>query len=111
MYIPFFFDSWASATLYFFLAGVIAVGIWQFIQIKSGKVEKVRSLVPLGAVAVCIGFIGNFIKITGAFEAIEAAGDISPQIVAGAIKQGPPYVVLGFVILAVAFVFKYVNQR
>jgi len=110
MYVPFIFDSWSSMALYFLLAFVFIMGIWQFFQIKSGKVKKVRSLVPIGGIAVCIGFIGNFIKITRAFEAIASAGEVSPQIVAGALGEGPPYIIMGFAILAVSFIFSYVNQ-
>jgi biopolymer transport protein ExbB len=40
-----------------------------------------------------LGFMGTVIGMVGAFDAIEAAGDISPAIVAGGIKVLflPPY--------------------
>ena len=45
-----------------------------------------------------------------AFEAIEAAGDISPSIVAGALKAVWAYPILGMLTLAISCVFRYVNQ-
>ena len=33
-----------------------------------------------------LGFMGTVIGMIGAFDAIEAAGDISPSLVAGGIK-------------------------
>jgi biopolymer transport protein ExbB len=38
------------------------------------------------AIAPMLGFMGTVIGMIGAFDAIEAAGDISPSLVAGGIK-------------------------
>lgn len=53
-----------------------------------------RSLIPLGLAAAAFGFIGLIMEYRDAFELIEAAGDISPSIVAGAFKAGLSYPIL-----------------
>ena len=71
---------------------------------------RFRSVVPLGWAGTAVGFIGLFKQYTDAFEMIEAAGDISPSIVAGALGSGFSYPMLGFLCLAIGYVFKFVNQ-
>lgn len=107
-------DSGIAFILYAFLLFVIAFGLWQFIRsrkrVDGGAETKVRSLVPLGGAAAAFGLIGLYWKWADAFEAIEVAADISPAIVAEALRHGLDYPVMGFFILAVTFVFRFVNQ-
>jgi hypothetical protein len=90
------------------------MGLWQFIKsrylLKSGESMQLRSLIPLGLAAAAFGFIGLFMEYREAFELIEAAGDISPSIVAGAFKAGWSYPILGLLSLAISCVFRYINQ-
>jgi len=92
----------------------VALGLWQFIKsryiLKEGETMRFRSVVPLGWAGTAVGFIGLFKQYTDAFEMIEAAGDISPSIVAGALGSGFSYPMLGFLCLAIGYVFKFVNQ-
>jgi len=55
--------------------------------LKRGKLEKTTSLISSVALfAIVWGFLGQIIGLISAFDAIEAAGDISPAILAGGLK-------------------------
>jgi hypothetical protein len=114
MTFPTIFDSGIAFILYALLTFIVGVGLWQFIKSryisKEGEETKFRSLIPLGGAAAAFGFIGLYKQWSDAFEAIELAGDISPSIVAGAMANGISYPALGFLILAISCVFRYVNQ-
>lgn len=106
-------DSGMSMLLYLFLLYIIAMGAWQFIRVRIRRdaTAKPRSLVPLGAAALVVGLMGLFQSHQNAFDAIESAGDISPSIVAGAMRGGYSYPILGLFCLAVSFLFRYTNRR
>jgi hypothetical protein len=114
MRLPSILQSNISLLLYSLLAFIVMMGLWQFIKsrylLKSGESMQLRSLVPLGLAAAALGFIGLFMEYRDAFELIEAAGDISPAIVAGALKAGWSYPILGLLTLAISCVFRYINQ-
>jgi|SRR5688572_32932168 len=114
MRLPSILQSNISLLLYAFLAFIVVMGLWQFIKsrylLKSGESMQLRSLIPLGLAAAAFGFIGLFMEYRDAFELIEAAGDISPSIVAGAFKAGWSYPILGLLTLAISCVFRYINQ-
>ena len=56
-------------------------------SVENGKLEKGVSWISLFiALAPMLGFMGTVIGMIGAFDAIEAAGDINPSLVAGGIK-------------------------
>ena len=98
MRFPPIFQSNISLLLNSFLAFIVVMGLWQFIKsrylLKNGESMELRSLVPLGLAAAAFGFIGLIMEYRDAFELIEAAGDISPSIVAGAFKAGLSYPIL-----------------
>ena len=55
--------------------------------LKKGKLEKTTSLISsIALFAIVWGFLGQIIGLISAFDAIEAAGDISPAILAGGLK-------------------------
>ncbi len=61
---------------------VVSYGSVQMSQMESGL-----SWIGLFiAIAPMLGFLGTVIGMVGAFDAIQAAGDISPNVVAGGIK-------------------------
>ena len=99
MRLPHLLQSNVSLLLYTLLTYIIVMGLWQFIKsrylLKDGELMRLRWLIPLGLAAAAFGFIGLFMEYSDAFEAIEAAGDISPAIVAGAFKAGWAYPILG----------------
>ena len=56
-------------------------------SVQMGLLERGLSWISLFiALAPMLGFMGTVIGMIGAFDAIEAAGDISPSLVAGGIK-------------------------
>ena len=52
-----------------------------------------------------LGFMGTVIGMIGAFDAIEAAGDISPSLVAGGIKVALLTTVFGLIVAIILQVF------
>ncbi|MBL4585901.1 MAG: MotA/TolQ/ExbB proton channel family protein, partial [Flavobacteriales bacterium] len=57
------------------------------------------------ALAPMLGFMGTVIGMIGAFDAIEAAGDISPSLVAGGIKVALLTTVFGLIVAMILQVF------
>jgi biopolymer transport protein ExbB len=57
------------------------------------------------AIAPMLGFMGTVIGMIGAFDAIEAAGDINPSLVAGGIKVALITTVSGLIVAVILQVF------
>ena len=75
-------------------------------SVEMGKLEKGLVWVSLFiALAPMLGFMGTVIGMIGAFDAIEAAGDISPQIVANGIKVALLTTVAGLIVGVILQVF------
>ena len=115
MVLPFPTSTWVAALMYILLIYIMYMGIWQF---RTVRIRKTRghpffmgSLVPLGALILCLGFLGHVMNIRMAFEAIEAARDISPTLVATNLKNSFDYVILGLLSLGLSFLFKYINRH
>lgn len=105
-------ESGIAFILYAFLIFIAGMGVWQFVRTRYlADTSKPRSLVPLGAAAAAFGLIGLYGQWSEAFEAIEMAEDISPAIVAGALRNGVSYPTFGFLIFAISLVFRFVNSR
>ena len=80
---------------------VIAYG-----SVQMGLLEKGLPWIALFiALAPMLGFMGTVIGMIGAFDAIEAAGDISPSLVAGGIKVALITTVSGLVVAIILQVF------
>jgi biopolymer transport protein ExbB len=68
-------------------------------SVQMGLLEKGLSWISLFiALAPMLGFMGTVIGMIGAFDAIEAAGDISPSLVAGGIKVALLTTVFGLIV-------------
>ena len=75
-------------------------------SVQMGLLEKGLSWISLFiALAPMLGFMGTVIGMIGAFDAIEAAGDISPSLVAGGIKVALPTTVFGLIVAMILQVF------
>lgn len=74
--------------------------------VEMGRLEKgliwISLFISLGPM---LGFFGTVIGMVGAFDAIEAAGDISPQVVAGGMKVALLTTVGGLIVGMVLQVF------
>jgi biopolymer transport protein ExbB len=80
---------------------VVTYGSVQMGQLESGLtwIALFISLAPM------LGFMGTVIGMIGAFNAIEAAGDISPSLVAGGIKVALITTVFGLIVAIILQIF------
>ncbi|MFA5458895.1 MAG: MotA/TolQ/ExbB proton channel family protein, partial [Synergistaceae bacterium] len=75
-------------------------------SVQMSQLEKGLSWIQLFiAIAPMLGFLGTVIGMIGAFDAIESAGDISPNIVAGGIKVALITTVGGLVVAIILQMF------
>lgn len=80
---------------------VIAYG-----SVEMGRLERGLVWISLFiSLAPMLGFMGTVIGMIGAFDAIEAAGDISPSLVAGGIKVALLTTVGGLIVAVILQVF------
>ena len=80
---------------------VIAYG-----SVQMGLLEKGITWISLAiAIAPMLGFMGTVIGMIGAFDSIQAAGDISPALVAGGIKVALITTVSGLVVAIILQIF------
>ena len=71
-----------------------------------GLLEKGLTWVSLFiAIAPMLGFMGTVIGMIDAFDSIEAAGDISPSLVAGGIKTALLTTVAGLIVGVILQIF------
>ena len=74
--------------------------------VQMGQLEKGMSWISFCiAVAPMLGFMGTVIGMIGAFDSIEAAGDISPSLVAGGIKVALLTTVFGLIVAIILQIF------
>ncbi len=74
--------------------------------VQMGRLERNLSWISLFiAIAPMLGFMGTVIGMIGAFDAIEAAGDISPTIVAKGIKVALLTTVFGLIVAIILQIF------
>jgi len=75
-------------------------------SVQMGLLEKNLTWIQLMiAIAPMLGFMGTVIGMIGAFDAIQAAGDISPALVAGGIKVALITTVSGLIVAIILQVF------
>ena len=75
-------------------------------SVQMGLLEKGVSWISLFiALAPMLGFMGTVIGMIDAFDAIEAAGDISPSLVAGGIKIALLTTVAGLIVAIILQIF------
>ena len=75
-------------------------------SVQMGLLEKGLSWISLFiSLAPMLGFMGTVIGMIGAFDAIEAAGDISPSLVAGGIKVALLTTVFGLIVAVILQIF------
>ena len=75
-------------------------------SVENGKLAKGVSWISLFiALAPMLGFMGTVIGMIGAFDAIEAAGDINPSLVAGGIKVALLTTVFGLITAIILQIF------
>lgn len=82
-------------------------------SVEMGNLEKGLTWISLFiALAPMLGFMGTVIGMIGAFDAIQAAGDISPTVVAGGIKVALLTTVFGLIAAIILQIFyNYIVSR
>ena len=74
--------------------------------VQMGQLEKNVSWISLFiALAPMLGFMGTVIGMIAAFDSIQAAGDISPTVVAGGIKMALLTTVFGLIAAIILQIF------
>ncbi len=85
---------------------VVEKSIVSYGSVQMGLLERNISWITLFiALAPMLGFMGTVIGMIGAFDAIEAAGDISPSLVAGGIKVALLTTVFGLIVAIILQIF------
>lgn len=85
---------------------VVEKSIISYGGVLMGRLEKGLSWISLFiALAPMLGFMGTVIGMIQAFDNIEAAGDISPTIVAGGIKVALLTTVFGLIVAIILQIF------
>jgi len=85
---------------------VVEKSIISYGGVQAGLLEKGLSWISLFiALAPMLGFMGTVIGMIDAFDAIEAAGDISPGLVAGGIKVALLTTVFGLITAIILQIF------
>ncbi len=75
-------------------------------SVQTGQLEANLSWIGLFiALAPMLGFMGTVVGMIGAFDAIQAAGDISPTLVAGGIKVALLTTLMGLIAAVVLQIF------
>ena len=85
---------------------VVEKSVVSYGGVQMGLLEKGLTWISLFiAIAPMLGFMGTVIGMIGAFDSIEAAGDISPTLVAGGIKVALITTVFGLIVAMILQVF------
>jgi len=85
---------------------VVEKSVVTYGSVQMGQLESGLTWIALFiALAPMLGFMGTVIGMIGAFDAIQAAGDISPSLVAGGIKVALITTVFGLIVAIILQVF------
>jgi biopolymer transport protein ExbB len=85
---------------------VVEKSVVSYGSVQMGLLEKGLTWISLFiALAPMLGFMGTVIGMIGAFDSIQAAGDISPSLVAGGIKVALITTVSGLIVAIILQVF------
>ncbi|MBN2778136.1 MAG: MotA/TolQ/ExbB proton channel family protein [Bacteroidales bacterium] len=85
---------------------VVEKSVVSYGSVQMGQLENGLTWIALFiALAPMLGFMGTVIGMIGAFDAIEAAGDINPSLVAGGIKVALITTVSGLIVAMILQVF------
>ncbi|OEK01841.1 hypothetical protein BFP97_10085 [Roseivirga sp. 4D4] len=84
-------------------AGMIALAIFNTYSIfKTSESQKANTKIvqvrEIGLLALVMGVLGTTVNLLGAFQAIEAAGDVSMSLLAGGLKYSTYTIIYGMII-------------
>ena len=92
---------------------IVEKSVLAYGSVEMGRLERGLTWISLAiGLAPMLGFLGTVIGMIGAFDAIEAAGDISPTVVAGGIKVALLTTVFGLIVAIILQIFyNYIVSR
>lgn len=67
----------------------------KFTEASKNKISQIKEV---GLLALIVGVLATTVSLMGAFEAIEAAGDVSMSLLAGGLKYATYTIVYGMII-------------
>ena len=81
-----------------------------FLTLLSFKFLKNKNIaIYVGLIALLFGILGTIIGVIRVFDVIEAAGDISPSLVAGGIKSVLITSVYGLIIFIISVILRVIS--
>lgn len=90
---------------------IVAVSVYFAVTIAGGKAsekanfkQQLRYVKSLGLFTMITGILGQLIGLFSAFTAIEAAGDVSPAMLAGGLKISMITSLTGIVIYLISII-------
>ncbi len=85
---------------------IVEKSVASYGSVQAGQLESGLSWISLFiALAPMLGFMGTVVGMIGAFDSIEAAGDIQPSLVAGGIKVALLTTVGGLIVAVILQIF------
>jgi biopolymer transport protein ExbB len=92
---------------------VVEKSVISYGSVQMGLLEKGLSWIQLFiAVAPMLGFMGTVIGMIQAFDSIQIAGDVSPQLVAGGIKVALITTLFGLIVaIVLQFFYNYIVSK
>lgn len=84
----------------------IVRSVWLSRQESDSKKTKMSSefILFFGSLAFLIGLLAQVVGLFGAFDAIQAAGDVSPSMIAGGLKISFLAPLYGFVLFLISII-------
>lgn len=114
-FLNFFKDGKIGITGVIFLALVVVIILIVKEFIVKADREKTISLVSsIAWFALAWGFLGRTIGLTEAYDSIEAAGKLTPKLVAGGFKVaivGPLFGIITFIVARVGIIILKWSQK
>ena len=94
------------ASIYYQGLDAVEKAVVSYGSVQTGQLEANLSWIGLFiALAPMLGFMGTVVGMIGAFDAIQAAGDISPTLVAGGIKVALLTTLMGLIAAVILQIF------
>jgi len=96
---------------YFMMGGPLFMSILTIllIGVVYAALQRKPILKEFGLAAIAFGFLGQLIGLLGAFEAIEAAGDVSQSILAGGLKVSSITSIYGLLIYCISLIIRILS--
>ncbi len=110
-----FVDGGIGITVIIFIALIVIVTLFVKELIAKGDREKnIKLISSIAWFALAWGFLGRTIGLIRAFDTIEAAGQLTPKMVAGGLKMalvGPIFAIFVFAIARIEIIILTIISR